>query len=47
MTAGPPRSQFKASAAAALLFWRNWAKQLSAGPLENVIQQVVQVLNIN
>ena len=23
----------------------NWAKQESAGPLENVIQQVVQVLN--
>ena len=41
----PPRSQFKAAAAATLLFCRNWAKQRSAGPLENVIQQVVQVLN--
>ena len=43
----PPRSQFKASAAVTLLFWRKWAKQRqrSAGPLKNVIQQVFQVLN--
>ena len=39
----PPRSQFKAAAAAASPLF--WAKQGSAGPLENVIQQVVQVLN--